>query len=86
VGEAFLEQGKAEEAGGNYTAAVQSFRAGIDSIGDLYSHAKLLDDTGVKLVLAESNESKGNLKGAAAVYERVLESRLHAYAVKFGLK
>lgn len=86
VTQAFFQRGQADESAGSYIAATRSYRAGLAEMGELYSDANLLDDTGTKLVLAESNESKNNQEAAAAVYGRVLESRLRAYERKYRLK
>ena len=77
-----LASGQSLQARGDYEAAIAAYHHGIQILSDRYSTAALNDDTGMKLVLAKSNEEKGNLQSAAAVYERVLGSRINALAEK----
>ncbi len=82
---ALLRRGSAWAGAGKFAEAIQTFRAGIEVLGTMYRDpsGKMIDDTGMKLVLAESSEREGKLQQAAAVYERVLESRTTVYARRF---
>jgi hypothetical protein len=60
--------------------SVDIFRAGLHSLADRYSDPRRVDDTGMKLVLAEQNRKGGKRDIAATLYERVLNDRLNIYA------
>lgn len=85
VAKGALVHGNELESKKDYAAAVHAYRGGVDELANLYSSPDLLDDTGMKLVLAESQEENGDTKTAATVYGRVLESRIHAYSEKYRL-
>lgn len=63
-----------------------AYRVGLDRLGERYLYPGLIDDTGMKLLLAEDNANQGNLPAAAHLYDRILEARLEVYAEHFGLK
>lgn len=65
-----------------FVNALHFLDQGLESLGDIYLHNGLLDDSGMKLVLARSKESQGDLETAAHIMRRVLESRLAAYRDK----
>lgn len=44
--------------------AIVTFRKGIASLGDCYQNRDTIDDTGVRLVLAEASEKKGEIEVA----------------------
>jgi hypothetical protein len=71
---------------GQFREAVAAYRVGVERLGDHYLHEGLIDDTGMKQLLAESNAAEGNWQAAANVYDRVLEARLQVYAQRFGLQ
>lgn len=48
----------------------------LATLGTAFRRRGLLDDTGLKLVLAQTEERKGKLSKAAGIKRRVLESRL----------
>jgi len=60
--------------------AGMAYKEGIAVLGDAYRDHNILDDTGMKLVLARSTEAKEGLVRAAPIYQRVLESRISTYA------
>jgi len=70
----------------NKANAIAVFRLGIETLGIFYQNQNTIDDTEMKLVFAQAKESKGDLNVAAALFEKVLHSRLSIYAHKFGLK
>lgn len=81
---AFLKRGRA--LGEKYESAIRAFESGLEALGDRYTGPDLLDDTGAKLILAESVRAHGDLRQGATLTERVLESRIAAYAQRFQIK
>ena len=84
-----LESGRdilKEKKRDNEEKAIEAFQSGIKTLGDLYKHPDLIDDTGMKLMLAESNSENGNTAEAIVLFERVLESRLTVYEEHYNLK
>ncbi len=75
-----FERGSQALSNDEHGAAIKDFRAGIAALGSSYRSPSVIDDTGMKLVLAEGEEANGRLKVAANVLSRVLESRLALYA------
>jgi hypothetical protein len=51
-------------------------KKGLDTLGSLYVSPKIVDDSGMKLVLASAEEEKGSLQVAATIRRRVLVARL----------
>jgi hypothetical protein len=87
VGHLAFVEAKAYEARGHtlvhagaVTAGIDAFRMGLNSLADRYFDPERVDDTGMKLVLAEQNRKGGKLDIAATLYERVLNDRLGIYA------
>lgn len=70
-----LEQGKAKLINKEYTQAIIFFDKGIKQLADNYLSDEIIDDTGVKLTLANVEQKKGNLIRAANLKHKVLESR-----------
>lgn len=60
-------------------SAINEFRQGMERLGNLYQSEDTIDDTGMKLVLAESAAKKGDLTTARNMLERILESRISQY-------
>lgn len=84
---AYLEQGQELGKAANLPAAIRDLRAGIDVLGNLYLGATPVeDDTGMKLLLADSEEQQGKLSQAEALLERVLDSRTRVYASNLPVK
>jgi len=48
----------------------------LDAVGERYAVHNTIDDTGMKLLLAEVEEKKGALQTAAQIRHGVLASRL----------
>ena len=65
-----------------FRAASKIFDHGLHILGDNYFYDGLVDDTGIKLVIAQSEESKGVFEVAANIKGRVLDSRLEAFRAK----
>lgn len=70
-----LEQGKAKLTNKEYTQAIILFDKGIEQLANNYLSEDVIDDTGVKLTLANVEQKKGNLAHAANLKHQVLESR-----------
>lgn len=51
-------------------------KKGLDTLGSLYVSPKIVDDSGMKLVLASAEEKKGSFQVAATIRRRVLAARL----------
>ncbi len=51
-------------------------------VGDTYVMQDLIDDTGMKLTLAQIEEKKGAVSRAATLKYRVLSSRLETYGLR----
>ena len=51
-------------------------KEGLDTLGDLNVSSDIVDDTGMKLVLASAKENEGSLQVAATIRRRVLAARL----------
>lgn len=71
-----LEQGKAKLTNKEYATAIILFDKGIEQLANNYLSDDIIDDTGVKLTLANVEQKKGNLTQAANLKYKVLESRL----------
>jgi hypothetical protein len=81
---AYFERGRAVAAERQFAAAVDSFKKGIQVLGKSYlDPATTLDDTGMKIVLAQAKENEGKLETASAILQRVLETRLSLYASRY---
>ena len=77
---AYAARGHTLVHAGAVAAGIDAFRTGLNSLADRYSDPRRVDDTGMKLVLAEQNRKGRKLDVAATLYERVLNDRLHIYA------
>lgn len=62
----------------DYPAAIANLRLGLTIVGDEYYTNDLIDDTGLRLILASQSEKKGDLEGAARYLRVVLVDRLSA--------
>ena len=74
-----LAQGNTALAASNYAQANLAFNAGIVELGKAYYSGPVLDDTGMNLGLAQTEEQRGHLELAANLRKGVLESRLVMY-------
>ena len=77
---AYAARGHTLVHAGAVTPGIDAFRTGLNSLADRYFDPQRVDDTGMKLVLAEQNRKGGKLDVAATLYERVLNDRLSIYA------
>jgi hypothetical protein len=78
-----LHVGQALAAAGRRDDAIAMYRFGISELGARHASVELLDDTGTKLILAEHRLAAGDADQAAALLERVLDSRATVYARRF---
>lgn len=67
-------------------AALEHYRAALTELGNSYYQSGVADDTALKVLAAESIEKQGRLESAVSVYQRVLNSRMDAYAQKFQIQ
>jgi hypothetical protein len=59
--------------------AISLLKLGIKALGDKYQNEGLVDDTGMKLIIAEENFKNGKIDDSYWVYKRVLEARIQDY-------
>jgi len=64
----------------NYEGAIICAKTGLEELGDDYADPTAIDDTRMKLWLAEERIQKGHLSDGADMMLRILESRLYLYA------
>lgn len=83
---AALELGHNLSAMDRQRDAIAAFRLGIEALGDRYVGPNLIDDTNAKFILAEHSLRINKMAQAAALFERVLESRTQAYQRRFNPK
>lgn len=69
-----------------YIQANKYLDDGISMLGDSYINAATIDDSGMKLTLANIEESNGYLQISANLKKGVLESRIHNYELKYKCK
>lgn len=74
--EAILQAADQAMARKDWTAALGELERGLALMGDQYASGDTIDDTGMKLVLANAEAKKGNAQNAATLKHRVLASRL----------
>ncbi len=74
-----------EAAGaGDFARAVDLLDAGLAALGPHYQRAVLIDESGLKLALAAAMRRSGDLAGAFATVEQILEDRIAAYEGRSG--
>ncbi|HZU10989.1 MAG TPA: hypothetical protein VFA02_13880 [Pseudacidobacterium sp.] len=86
VAKGFLDAGQRSASLQHWKVSAGQFKEGIAALGDSYVDTNALDDSGMRLVLAQSDEKKGEVMRASRVYETVLLTRLHLYANKENIK
>jgi tetratricopeptide (TPR) repeat protein len=74
-------RGHAFAEGTAYSQAIEAFRRGINGLGDAYRNQELIDDTAMRLALAESSEKTGEMELARTLFERALQSRINEYLI-----
>lgn len=60
----------------DWSSANALLKQGLDAVGERYAVHNSIDDTGMKLLLADTEEQKGCLQTAAQIRQRILASRL----------
>lgn len=75
LGERLLDADNADDA-------LAAGRAGLEELGPDYASRRTVDDTGLKLALAEDRLAEGDTESAAALTLRMLEDRTELYADK----
>lgn len=75
--EKHLQQGEQALAGQEFQESIEQFRLGIAVIGNQYLRPGDIDDTGMKMTLAQIEEKNQRLVIAANILKKVLQDRLH---------
>jgi hypothetical protein len=65
-----------------FADSIAQSRAAIKAMGDTYRSANQIDDTGMKLTLAEAEAAKGNMETAAVMLLRVAKVRAELAQLK----
>lgn len=76
------KQGVSALSQNDFANASRLFDQALQILGGDSLQSNMIDDTGMKLVLAKSEEAKGAVEVAANIKSRVLSSRLDAYRSK----
>jgi hypothetical protein len=84
-GLSYLNSGKAWQEGERFEAAIRDFRNGLEVIGEEYASPEVIDDTSMKFMLSQTQIRDRQYEQAAAVLERVLETRLNLFAKKYNI-
>jgi hypothetical protein len=71
-----LEKADAEIAAQNWEAANKLIKQALAEVGDRYVRSDTIDETGMKLIAADSQEKEGRLDNAVRVRRKMLASRL----------
>jgi hypothetical protein len=71
---------------GRLMHAIGRFGLALRALGDRYSDLHVLDDSEMKVIVAEQYEKRGDLQAAAQLLEKVVEARLGMYRKKYGLR
>jgi hypothetical protein len=79
----YLQSGQAMEESGRFEAAIRDFQEGLRVIGEDYGSVNTIDDTSMKFMLARTQIQGKQFKQAAAVLQRILETRLNLFAGKY---
>lgn len=79
-----LAEARAAASAGDLERALDLVADGLAALGPHYQRAGLIDDSGLKLTLAAAQRRRGDLAGAFAAMEAVLEDRIAAYEGRSG--
>ena len=71
-----LREGQTLLENAHWQAANMKFIQGIEKLGDAYSSPDIIDDTGMKLTLADIEAQAGNIGNSAKIRGKVLSDRL----------
>ncbi|MNV63424.1 hypothetical protein D3C71_1560170 [compost metagenome] len=80
--EGLLDQANIDISNEKWKDANESLQKGIELLGEQYLSQDIVDDTGMKLIVANMAASKGDWEAAATVKEKILFSRLQAFQSK----
>jgi hypothetical protein len=58
-----------------FDEAIVKCRAGLDKLGSAYARAEVIDDTGLKMVVADIQRREGKVENASQMYCRILAER-----------
>lgn len=79
-----LAEAREAAAAGELARALDLLDGGLAALGRHYQRHNLIDETGMKLALSASQRGRGDLAGAFAAAERVLEDRIALYEGRSG--
>jgi hypothetical protein len=74
--QAWLGLAEALLGSNDWQGAVSAARSGIDELGNDYARPPVIDDTSLKLELAETQLQEGKMEPAANLFVRMLKNRL----------
>ena len=77
-----LKKGESARTAGAFENAVSECKGGITKLAGEYFSEDVIDDTGLKIALAEAKYREKDLKTSAVLYCRMLESRIEMYKWK----
>jgi hypothetical protein len=66
----------------NWISANYHLKIGLDTLGYRYTSLDIIDDSGMKLIVGDIFERKGQLEQAARLRMQILESRLNLFKLK----
>ena len=81
--EALYARGQEAYGKHDFTGAIALFEEAITLLGDSYYHDNLLDDTDMKLMLADSFKKDGELEKAARIKGNMLSNRITVWKEKY---
>ena len=79
-----LADAREAASAGDLARAVDLLDAGLAALGPHYQRTVLIDESGLRLALAAAMRRNGDLAGAFASAERVLEDRIASYEGRSG--
>jgi hypothetical protein len=80
---AWLAVGQELQARGDAADAISAARAGIDELGDDYARRDAINDTDLKIYVAEDLIAEGRVDNAATTLLRVVETRIALYLTRY---
>ena len=79
-----LAEARVAAGADDFARALDLLDSGLAALGPHYQRSGLIDDSGLKLTLAAAQRRQGDLPGAFAAMERVLEDRIASYEGRSG--
>jgi hypothetical protein len=77
-----LKDGESEILQNRFDEAITKCKAGLDALGNSYVRADVIDDTGMKLIVADISRRDGKFKNAASIYCGILADRYELFLSK----